>query len=362
VIGAYVRLDADEALSWAESLDGPGGFTWNMVIRSIAFNQPEKALQIINDIQDPMDQRQALESALKTISNSQPQLAIQFAELLPEGALKSSTIEQAARRWGHSDALAVLEWLPTQPEAIQAQVLVDLAEPLAMKDLGFAMSYPVELVPQNAKKRWVSTILRYAAREDPQAAFEWVRQFKGHPEYGSWLRILAGTWAHSDPYAALDLVSSMPDGEDKNYALRSVLGSWASTDGSSASEWVVGYPSGRVREDLIQNVAFQWHRAHPSACKRWVTGLQNVNERDRGLLGMINAVMPDIAASEAYIDLLTIEQNRISGLTMLIDAVAARDTNEAQAYLDALSASEMPDELRIHVQESIDRVRQYQNR
>ena len=210
-IGAYVRLDAEEALAWAKTLDGPGGFTWNAVISQLASSEPEKAFEIISAIADPTDQRKALELALKSLSATQPQLAIQFAELLPEGPLRAGTIERAAIKWAYSDALAVMEWLPGQPLATQAAVMRSLAEPLARTDLGFAMSYPVDLVPEAARRGWVTTILGHAARGDPVAAHTWIREYQTLPEYPYWLRHLAGIWAETDPYAALEVVNGLGD-------------------------------------------------------------------------------------------------------------------------------------------------------
>jgi hypothetical protein len=336
-IGAFVRLDAEEALAWAETLDGPGGFTWNAVISQLASSEPEKAFEIISAIADPTDQRKALELALKSLSATQPQLAIQFAELLPEGPLRAGTIERAAIKWAHSDALAVMEWLPGQPLATQAAVMLSLAEPLARTDLGFAMSYPVDLVPEAARRGWVTTILGHAAREDPVAAHAWIREYQTLPEYPHWLRNLAGTWAETDPYAALEVVNGLDDDRERSRALSGVVGRWAAADGPAAAGWLESPVSGQDRSRLIQTVAFNWHQVHPSAARDWVTGLQSPEERNRGLLGLVNAVVPDAGLSEDYIQLMSGEESRLEAYNMLIHRMAQEDPNVAQAYLDSLA-------------------------
>lgn len=353
-IGAYVRLDADEALAWAESLDGPGGFTWNSVIAQLASSEPEKAFEIISAIAEPTDQRKALELALKSLSATQPQLAIQFAELLPEGPLRAATIERAAIKWGYSDALAVMEWLAGQPEATQAVVMRGLAEPLARTDLGFAMSYPVELVPEAARRGWVATILGYVGREDPVAAHAWIREYRSLPEYPYWLRNLAGTWAETDPYAALELVNELPDDRERSRALSALVGRWAAADGPAAAGWLESPASGQNRSRLVQTLAFNWHQVHPSAARDWVTGLQSPDERNRGLLGLVNAVVPDAGLAEDYIQLMSGAESRFEAYSMLIHRMAEADPNVAQAYLDGLA---IPSSDKSPLQQTIDEVR-----
>lgn len=353
-IGAFARQAPEEALNWAESVDGEGGYLWNMTITSIAFNDAERAFTIISDISDPMDQRTALEAVLGTISTSRPELAIQYAELLPEGEMKSKVLKNAAQRWAYEDVLAVFDWVATQPESTQAEVMRGLAEPLARKDLGFAMSYPLDLVPTAIRRDWVATILSYAARENPAAAHAWIKEYQDFPEYSFWLMRMAGAWAQSDPYAALEAVSEIPDDEERRRAMSSLIGGWASVDGAAAAGWVENMASASDRAGLIHSVAYRWHRTHPSAARDWVLGLPSVDDRDRGLHALVNAVVPDIELSENYIRLIQGEERRAQAYLMLVDRLANTDITMAQRYLDQL---DVPGAVRANMQEAIENAR-----
>ncbi len=336
-VSGYVKLDAKEALQWAEDLDGVGGLTWNMAVRAMAREKPEWALQVVSDLPESAERTKTLKAVLDSVADSNPPLAAQYSSALPEGPLRNRIATRALGNWARwGDHLAAMEWLTTQPLSVQAGGYPTLAAYLADKDMEFVLSYPVKLIPENARAGWVSAVLRKYMQDDPHAAAVWLDQFKDQSQYSQWLEQVASVMARKDPYGALDLINGLTDRDKRLSAESSVINSWAQTQGQAAAGWVMTQPAGESRRKMVRSVAVSWGHEQPEAARQWVLGLTDPDERENAIVGLINGLWPEYIGAEDLLLMLKTDDRKSDALGIVLPVMVHRDPDAARALVDRM--------------------------
>ncbi len=148
-------------------------------------------------------------------------------------------------------AEAALAWLQVNSDQVGVQSYQQIAEQLGQLDPAAAISYTNQ-VPPDAREAWISTVARGYARVDPQAAMDWISQYRGDPIYEAGMMAIIQQSAQYDPESAAQLLASVDT-------------------------------TLQAAQPVIQMVARQWAWQDPAAARGWVLSLEAGESRDRAL-------------------------------------------------------------------------------
>src|SRR5690606_8157119 len=133
---------------------------------------------------------------------------------------------------------------------------------LAGRDPALAASY-TQRVPERLRSAWITPVAGAYARQDVDAALQWVAQFEREPGYADAYARVATQLAQTDPAAAARLLSAVPDAEAR--AAGSVAAAWARRDAAAAMQWALGLPSGATRDNALASMLSASAAARESA-------------------------------------------------------------------------------------------------
>src|SRR5690606_26284519 len=101
-------------------------------------------------------------------------------------------------------------------------------------------------IPADLQPAWVEGAAAGIARNDLDAAVEWIAPFRGSPTYDRAINAALVGAAGSNPVAAAKLISENPAERSQTAGL--VASAWAASDPAAAEQWVLSLPSGAPQD------------------------------------------------------------------------------------------------------------------
>ena len=164
--------------------------------------------------------------------------AIEWAEALPDGELKSSAFDQVTEGYIRSDIDAAKKWVSSNAEREYAQ-------------------------------RAVNEVASHLSRKNPQEAVEWASMLPTNAQ-GQAYREVMENWTRNDPEAASNHLVEMKPSEARDSAISSFATSLDREDPKSAATWASTIDNEETRASTLRQVAQSWIRTDPDAAKAWL--------------------------------------------------------------------------------------------
>jgi hypothetical protein len=168
-----------------------------------------------------------------------PVEVLRFAKELPEGPASTELIARASGAWANQDRDGAVKWARDIQDAnLRQQVFEQIAIAAAAKDLQAGANIALnEMEPGAQQDRAVATIARQWAREDPEMASSWIRQFPDDYLGQDTAEALISTWAWKDLAAAGNWLPSLPNSHSRNRAILAYARILRHFDIPSAERW-----------------------------------------------------------------------------------------------------------------------------
>jgi hypothetical protein len=223
VARVWAESDLWSALSFAQGLSSKEDReqALSALLYRVAAADSQRGVALLDEISDPFTKRRAGEAVARGWTRQNPQAAIQWAEGLPEGELRSDILKEIAYTWALTDPRSATELMAQQKD-----------HPGKISDL------------------W--GILRQWTSRNPQEAALWVQNWPHEKDRTYLISAVAGAWA--DPKAALAWVERLLPEEERLKSMREIADSWARQDPQGVSDWVMSLPEGKTRNDIIHKV------------------------------------------------------------------------------------------------------------
>ena len=239
VAETWFETDPAAALSALRSIEDRETVRWqDSLLHRWASQDPDAALEWA--LAEPRSgRRDPLVAVAGTIARHSPREMLELAETL-EPTRRNSVAGDVLTVWGRTDPLAALDTV------------------VAMKNAGH--------LPERIGVSVVNIVNSWA-RDDPRAAFEWVR---AQPPFSERSRMLAATLAslaESDPAAALSLADEL-DGVAQSLAIERVLGVWGAENPQAAATWL--HAAGDRTPGAVHVVAGRYARVDPEGAFEWL--------------------------------------------------------------------------------------------
>ena len=140
----------------------------------------------------------------------------------------------------------------------------------------------------------------YASR-DPKAAAEWVEKFSGSDQnyLGGVVGEVGATWAREDPEAALDWIASLPERHGQKAGMRRTFGEWAHRDPTQASDYLNNMPASAAKDSAIQGFTGRLAWENPQAAITWAESISSEQARTEAIIGAGRAWVKKDAAAAA---------------------------------------------------------------
>ncbi len=349
-LSKWMESDGEEALRQARSLTGSrtrSDLVVDLYLKWLQ-SEPETALRSIR--QAPIDEDPEIEDPrfflLNIIDQKNPDLALRLARSIPTatwaqlseekiseilGFWKSEHLEVAVAllqqlpenfsplvtfrvldAWGEQDPNAALEWVLAHPAPDgSGESRVDsLMGELTRQDVAAAIArWDAASAEQQGK--WLPTLTREWAIQDPAAASRWAGQQwqRGHGIVAlvggaeSWIRTdaagaaaflkemlpmvrqpsdrqeLVQLWVTAEPSAALGALNEVVPAQGRDSVLSRLLPIAVAADPASAVAAVSGIRDPVLRAKTISNIGLQWSSRDPENALNWAVSLPPGSEQ-----------------------------------------------------------------------------------
>ena len=326
-VSAVADIDLDAALAFMDTLDeslqaqsarnildleglgdarkeevakrfGLEGYLWQLQARRQAKDDPAGAWQTALATERGEERDAMLWSVADTWIETNPLAALTAVASL-DAADRRGLQSTLVRRWASQDPDAALEWALARPGSGEFDPLGQVAEEIAeqspreMFDLVETLEHPrrnriAEVVlytwgrtdPVAALNALMAmknatylpemvglSVVDSWARDDPRAAFEWVRSQSPSGARSSMLARTLANLGESDPARALTLAEEL-DGVARSRAIEGVLGTWGEEDPLAAAAWLDA--SGDKTPTAVRAVSYYYAEKDPEGAFEWL--------------------------------------------------------------------------------------------
>lgn len=321
---SWVRQAPAVALAWArQRLRKNDSFTYKGCISAWAEYNPTVACAWAE--QDPEDATilGAVTDGWRRRPETEDSTILSWLLQLPAGRNRNATLGSSLRHWADADPRAAAAWLQQldlQKAGLDAVWLnsrnTDMAIGFARAgDVVSARRYAMS-IPEGERYHALTGMFGWAAHQNPQAAFDLVRQMIPEGKRNVYLRCVYSEWSRSNPEEAfaaacqlpesrnntaseiireevlpdlltsiartnpewsLNLLNRLTENERQEFA-PSVLSGWKSSDTLNALKWVTQLPEGKQKElclASLKNSGFYGFKQDPIRMTEWGAKLPN---------------------------------------------------------------------------------------
>ncbi len=245
--------------------------------------------------------------------------------LLDAGDAQQPAVSRLMASWTQMDPESALAWVLENRTRFEPRFVADLASGVASSEVALAANV-VDSLPLNIRGEWITEVAAAYFRDDPQAADQWLAQFRFEPDYDEWVTSAAemllrpfGRMSGTDPGSIAALLSTAQ--QPGTAATRAVAIEWAKNDARAAAEWARSLADESARTSGLAGAVGTWWREDSVAAERWTLGLPRAAERDGALAAMVTG---------------SVEAGDVIGSSILSGFTTNGAT--AQAFLDSLPA------------------------
>jgi hypothetical protein len=273
-VSGWAGVDAAAAKAWIAKLeDGPDkGMASQGLINGLVRTDPQAATQFVYAAEAEQNAKRGearrdgpfrgfeLDRQMESIANEQLRRGIseatQWAEGLPDGALKAAAFDRVASGYVRSDAAEAAKWVA------------------GVADNEYA-------------KRAVRQIAEEFSRTDPASALKWAAALPADSQAAAISKTLE-EWTRKDALAASEYLAQMPESTTRDAAVGSFVRQLDREDPQSAATWAATISDPKLRMETLGSVARSWLRTNQTAANAWLGGLpeetkmQILTQPDRG--------------------------------------------------------------------------------
>ncbi len=343
VARSFAERDAEEALTWARSLQPPDPGAVAVVVSSIATEDPLRAFELAAEIGSPMEQMQALHAVLSTatmrdLGMSKPLLERVLA--LPNSAQRQSLVQTVVGSWASRAPADATEWLLANVDRTPPDVVAQVAMQYTQLDRTRAASY-ADRLPGDARTAWLRGVAGAYASADPRAAFDWVEQFRGRPEYDDTAFAVLQSGAQYDPESAARMLESIGREEYRRSAVGMVAMRWANQNPAAAASWAASQSDLGARQIAVSSVTQFWATQDAPAAQAWVLSQPSSAARDGGLMALVNTAARFDTVDTSLLSAFSTDQARLGAVQAAAMGIAQRNPDEARQFVETHVAEQL---------------------
>ncbi|HEV7868947.1 MAG TPA: hypothetical protein VGO90_14765 [Chthoniobacteraceae bacterium] len=289
----WARIDLRQALAWAEAIPNQkfevqefgsyGLEPINSVLRRWVETDSVAAVRWLEQLPEG-DKRAALISSACTFLRSAtatPQVAMQLAQLLPEGAKRDEALQEFAQQIASEEPAMALMWIRSESDPERRRIILSgILSEVSGDDLHKALEFTGSLGP-TGREDLISIQSANGQRgwnlADPATLAAWaVRQ----PDNQPFLNSIAASWVTRDADRAANWLQTLPapardkalSGIIEEKLFRVPVNSTFDTVShfQDAERWIALLAAGSTRQSAYERLAERWLSMDAESAGKWL--------------------------------------------------------------------------------------------
>ena len=226
VLDSWARYDSESAIAWAkENFEGEDNPYYSAVISGMSENDLIGASELMTTLPYGRNRGRAASILVEKTWQMGEDVAIHFADNLPEGSIQNFAFGEIAKKIAKDDLGRAVQWVEKMDESeVKVRVSEDVAE----------------------------------------------------------------NWAKQSPVEAAEWVSNMPEGEARSESMEEVVTQWARKDPIATAEWLNQFPSGELMDEPIQRFVREVARKDPDTALTWAQSITDEERRKKVEADVLN--------------------------------------------------------------------------
>jgi hypothetical protein len=284
ITAAWARDDHQAALDYAQAIPETALRT-QAILGTLAgwADSDSTAARRWADAQPPTLRNEAQQVIISTLAESQPEEALALAQS------SGNSLDGVFRRWAAQDPIAAAQHAndllagDSLPSRARGSIVSAVAE-ISMQNDADGLLRWIERQPASRQRDdWVATVSGMVALSDPDKAVALAELLTNISRQDETLRNIAGYWGWADPKAAQAWVEAQTDARVQNAAWSGFISGVAANDPVAAASLALRISDEKTRKKAISYAALLWSHREPRAAAQWAAQLADENVRDDAL-------------------------------------------------------------------------------
>ena len=213
ILDAWAREDSDSAIQWAkENFNGEENPYFVGIIHGLSQASLPQATDLMTELPYGRVRGRAAHILFEKVWSQGEQVAVHWAEHLPEGSLQNFAYGELGEKLARLDMTRAVEWLDSMEEsAIKSAVSEDVAREMAKQNPEKAGAWTLNLPEGGSRQTALEQVAKVWAKKDPIATAGWINQFPQGANTDPAIVQLVREIAPNDPAGALSWAESISD-------------------------------------------------------------------------------------------------------------------------------------------------------
>lgn len=333
IAGVLAQQDPVRALAWARQNDNSSNQQlFQMVLQQVAQHDSALALAEAQSLENPLKRSSAVSHVIQTMAWQNPQEAIQYISLIENPQRRNGVLVNTLARWMESDTDAAINWLESNDADIDPNaVKQSLVTRLASRNISAAIRVVDQLDDEAAAMLRPQIVRQMVMQESVAAAENYLRQFEGTPEYTKLKASMISGVAQHDPLEAKRLANELPTGAARDGLMQQLVMQVSESDPQTAAAWIGEISTEQHREQAISSLAMTWGHFDQQAAVRWADTLPRGADRNMAIVGLSNSWQELTPSRLQLVESIGNAEARWQAQTSIISVLAQQDRAAAQS-------------------------------
>ena len=373
----WAQVDPQGMLAYSETQNGPMSYSlYNTVFAAWTKQDPQAAYSAALQLDTQRAQQAAIQAVINTVSEEDPQRAIQMAQefyggdvsgrgrwlfqsiyrnwaqrdgeaarqsalALEEGAAKSSALAGAMSEWMANDPVEALAWLDSLPmDSAVYGSRKEVFRNFLNRDFEVAREY-IDSVEDPLDRREIMENLQFhniawqKSYEEIEEIFDWIGTVATGQVYDSRVSSIISAMAESDPDRAVDFVLNMRPGNARMNGLNSIGSKLVEIDPKLAFDFVDSLPFEDEKRRALGSMGWRLSQQGVESTSSLIAAHTDPIVQ-RQLASRISGEWSnyDIEAARIWSESLTDEQARKSALRAVMGNWMEKDPLATLSYIE----------------------------
>jgi len=240
VLETWAGADPAAAEKWAMAKhegDGPNPYM-AAIIKGIAATDISNASRLTANMPMSRERGQAIEAMAKALLMNGTEAAFAFPDTIKDETLKGGFVMMIAQNLARQDPQAAADWVASMDKGVlQERAAGQVAERLARVDVSKAADFVAKLQPE-ARANAAEHVIPSMSRSDIAGTAKWVSSMAGTPGYDKMVESFVWSCDERSPEQSAAWISGVANVEQQTRLYHRMLGNWARNDQNAVRNWV----------------------------------------------------------------------------------------------------------------------------
>jgi len=225
VLDSWARYDSASAIAWAdEKFEGEDNPYYIGIISGMSEDDLIGASELMTTLPYGKTRGRAASILVEKTWKIGEEVAIHFAENLPEGSIQNFAFGEIGKKIAKEDMGRAVQWVEKMDESdVKVRVSEDVAERWAKQSPAKAAEWVTSMAEGEARSESMEEVVTQWARKDPTATAEWLNQFPSSELMDEPIQRFVREVARKDPDTALTWAQSITNEERRKKVEADVL-------------------------------------------------------------------------------------------------------------------------------------------